>query len=94
MLPSPMSPRRRICPVTVVPMFAPIITGTAWASFIIPAFTKPTTMTTVAVELCITPVTTAPRATPFIRLFVSFSRVFSRLAPATLSRLAPRRLIP
>ena len=38
-------------PVTVVPIFAPMITPIACVRFIIPAFTKPTTMTVVADEL-------------------------------------------
>ena len=38
-------------PVTVVPIFAPMITPIAWVRFIIPALTKPTTMTVVAEEL-------------------------------------------
>ena len=40
-----------ITPVTVVPILAPMITPTAWAKFISPAFTKPTTITVVAEEL-------------------------------------------
>ena len=38
-------------PVTVVPMLAPIITPIACVRFMIPAFTKPTTITVVADEL-------------------------------------------
>ena len=71
-----MSPRRRIWPVIVVPMFAPIITATPCVSRMMPALTKPTTMTDVAEELWMTAVTTAPSNTPLKRLFVSFSRVF------------------
>lgn len=37
-----------ISEVTVVPMFAPIITPMAWLNCKRPAFTKPTTMTVVA----------------------------------------------
>ena len=40
-----------ICAVIVVPMFAPIIMPVAWNSVMMPAFTKPTTMTVVADEL-------------------------------------------
>ena len=46
-----ISPSRRICPVMVVPMLAPIMTGTACVSFMMPAFKKPSTMTEVAAEL-------------------------------------------
>ena len=41
----------KIQAVTVVPMFAPIITFIAWRSFITPELTKPTTITVVAEEL-------------------------------------------
>ena len=50
--------------VMVVPMFAPIITPTAWLNVRIPAFTKPTTMTVVAELLWMMAVITAPRRTP------------------------------
>ena len=66
-------PRRRICAVTVVPMFAPMITPTACRSFRIPALTKPMHMTVVAAEEWTMPATTAPRSTPFRMLSVSFS---------------------
>ena len=47
----PSTPARlKIHDVTVVPILAPIITLIAWDSFIIPEFTKPTTMTVVADE--------------------------------------------
>ena len=40
-----------INPVTVVPMFAPIIIGVACISVITPAFTRPIAITVVAAEL-------------------------------------------
>ena len=40
--------RHRIHPVMLVPINAPSTTGRAWDSFIIPEFTKPTTMAEVA----------------------------------------------
>ena len=50
-LPEPSPPlRRRICAVTVVPIFAPRITPTDCLSVMMPALTKPTTMTVVADE--------------------------------------------
>ena len=50
-LPPPSIPARtRIQPVAVVPILAPMIMPTALASFIIPEFTKPTTITVVAEE--------------------------------------------
>ncbi len=50
--------------VMVVPILAPIITPIACVKFIIPAFTKPTTITVEADELCTIAVTNAPTATP------------------------------
>ena len=48
---SPSMPERlRIQEVIVVPTLAPIIIPIAWRSFIIPEFTKPTTITVVAEE--------------------------------------------
>ena len=44
-------PRLNIHAVTVVPIFAPIITPIDCLSVIIPEFTKPTTITVVADEL-------------------------------------------
>ena len=46
-----MSPSRRSCAVTVVPMLAPMIIPTVWGSFMMPALTKPTHITVVAAEL-------------------------------------------
>ena len=43
--------KETICPVIVVPTFAPKTTPTACANVIKPAFTKPTTITVVADEL-------------------------------------------
>ena len=40
--------RDKIQEVAVVPMLAPMMTPTAWDNFMIPEFTKPTTMTVVA----------------------------------------------
>ena len=80
---APPSPARRSsCAVIVVPMLAPIITGIAWISFMIPALTKPTSMIVVAPELWITAVTTVPSAKAFSLLFVSLSSVCSSLPPA------------
>ena len=43
--------KETICPVIVVPTFAPKTTPTACANVIRPEFTKPTTITVVADEL-------------------------------------------
>ncbi len=81
-------------PVTVVPIFAPIITPTAWYKFIKPALTKPTTITVVAEELCITAVTPKPTNIPNIRFVVNFSKIFCNCDPATSSRPSPIIFIP
>ena len=94
-LPVPFtSARRRICAVTVVPIFAPIITGIACTSFMIPAFTKPTSMIVVAPELWITAVTPVPRRNPFSLLLVRRSSVRSRLPPAICCSDELKRFIP
>ena len=86
--------RLKIHEVTVVPILAPMIMPTAWESFIIPEFTKPTTMTVVAEELWISAVTPAPSATALIGLLVMRSRIFSSLPPDTLDNPSPSRCIP
>ena len=73
-------------PVTVVPTLAPIISHTAWLRVIIPALTKPTTMTVVAEEDWTAAVISAPTSTPMKRLAVSRSRMAFIRLPATASR--------
>ncbi len=80
-------------PVTVVPMLAPIMMGVACIRVIIPAFTKPSTMTVVAEELWITAVTAVPIPTPTNFLFDILSNIFRSLLPATASRLRPKAFI-
>ena len=80
--------------VIVVPTLAPKITPTAWESFIIPEFTKPTTITVVAEEDWITAVTPAPRSTAISLLLVSFSKMISSLPPDAFFRPSPRTSIP
>ena len=58
--------------VTVVPTFAPIIILIVCPNFIMPEFTKPTSITVVAEELWITAVTKRPSKNPFKRFDVSF----------------------
>ena len=68
--------------VMVVPIFAPIITPTAWVSSSIPALTKPTTMTVVAEELCIMAVIPAPTRIAISLFFVRKLISFCILPPA------------
>lgn len=86
--------RLRIHAVTVVPMFAPIITPTACPSCISPEFTKPTTITVVAADDWMTAVTATPSSSPFIVLFVSFDSMLLSWLPAAFSRDLPKTSIP
>ena len=61
----PMSEREIIQPVILVPMIAPMMMDMACFIFIIPEFTKPTTMTDVAEDDWITAVTPVPNRIPF-----------------------------
>ena len=80
--------------VTVVPIFAPIITPTACCNDIIPAFTKPIVMTVVALELCIIAVTKVPTRTPIILLVVNISIIFFSFSPAAFCKPSPITFIP
>ena len=82
------------CAVIVVPILAPIITPAACARLISPAFTKPTTITVVALLLWITAVTMAPIPTPNKRLLVTFSRIRFSPSPAAFSNPSPINFIP
>ena len=73
-------------PVTVVPIFAPMITPMACFRFMIPALTNPTTITVVADELWITAVIPAPSSTPISLFFVKTSSKDFILLPAAFSR--------
>ena len=76
---------RSICAVIVVPMFAPIIIPTAPRSFKMPAFTRPITMTVVAVDDCTAAVTTAPKKI-LVKIFPDiFASTFSSKPPDAFS---------
>ena len=83
-----------IKPVTVVPMLAPMITPTACAKVINPAFTKPTTMTVVAEELWMTAVTANPIKAPMYLLVVSRSIIVLSREPAANSNPSPINFMP
>jgi hypothetical protein len=59
-----------------------------------PEFTKPTTMTVVAEELCITAVTPRPRRKPDIFLLVILPRMVLSLLPARFSSASPMSFMP
>ena len=86
--------RLRSQEVAVVPMLAPMMMPTACVSFMMPEFTKPTTMTVVAEDDWITAVTPAPKRTALIGFDVSFSRILSSLPPESFSRPFPMVSIP
>lgn len=69
--------------VTVVPMFAPIITLMDCVSVSKPAFTKLTTMTVVAEDDCISAVIIYPVSTPVTRFVVIAVNILRNLSPAT-----------
>ena len=87
-------PRLRIHEVMVVPILAPIIMPMDCLSVIMPEFTKPTTITVVAEELCITAVTPIPVIKALSLLPVSLPKSPLRLPPARLSRDSPIKFIP
>ena len=89
-----MPPRLKIHAVTVVPMFAPIITPMDCRSVISFELTKPTTITVVAEELWMTAVTPIPVRKPLILLFVSLPSSALRPFPARRSRPSPITFIP
>ena len=86
--------RLKIQEVIVVPILAPMITPTACDNFMIPEFTKPTTITVVAEDDWITAVTPAPKSTAFIGFEVRFSRIFSSFPPETFARPSHIAFIP
>ena len=59
-----MLERQMIHPVTLVPMSAPRMTEIACLNFIMPELTNPTTITDVAADDWMTPVTPAPSSSP------------------------------
>jgi len=68
--------------VMVVPMAAPSRTGMVCLNCSSPAFTKLTSMTEVALLLCITVVTMVPIPAPTSRFRVTFPRMERNLSPA------------
>ena len=86
--------RLKIHEVTVVPILAPMMIPTTWDSFMIPEFTKPTTITVVAEDDWITAVTPIPRRTALMGLEVSVSRIRSSFPPATFASPSPIKFIP
>lgn len=92
---SPCKPvSERIQLVTVVPMFAPMMTPAACESRMMPELTKPTTITVVADEDWIIAVTPAPSSTALILLLVRLSRMLSSLPPEARVNPSPITCMP
>lgn len=72
--------------VTVVPIFAPIITPIDCSNVNKPAFTKLTTMTVVAEDDWISAVINMPVNTPVTRFVVIAVRIFLSLSPANFCK--------
>ena len=93
--PLPSSIERQIIqPVTLVPRSAPRITAIACLSFIIPELTKPTTITDVAEDDCMTAVTPVPSNTPRSGVPDRRYSTSSSLLPATFFSPSPISVIP
>ena len=84
----------KIQDVIVVPILAPMMIPMACDNFIIPEFTKPTTITVVAEEDCITAVTKAPRQTARSGLDVNFYKIRSNFPPDIFVNPSPIVCIP
>lgn len=80
--------------VSVVPMFAPIITEIACAKVSNPAFTNDTVITVVAVELCTAAVTNAPVRMPVKRLVVIAPNTCLSCGPAIFCKLSLIAFMP
>src|SRR5699024_6378844 len=80
--------------VTVVPIFAPIITPIACLNVIKPALTKATVNTVVPELLWIKIVTDIPASTPKNGLFVNLSKISRNRSPAAFCKPSPIYLIP
>ena len=87
-------PTARRIVVTVVPIFAPIMIAVACARVIMPAFTKPITITVVAPLDCIKMVAPAPIPTPANLLFDVLSKSFLNPLFATRCKFSDKSLNP
>jgi hypothetical protein len=68
--------------VNVEPTLAPMMNPTNWLSLISPALINPIAMTEVAVELCMTAVTSMPTRSPRNLLVVAFPIIARNRLPA------------
>lgn len=92
---SPLRPDKdKIQAVMVVPMLAPMMTGTAWVSWTTPELTKATTMTVTADEDWITAVTPVPKTTALNFDEVKRVNNCSRRPLERLAKPSPKICIP
>ena len=75
-------------------MLAPMMTPTAWYKLIRPALTKPTTITVVALLLCIIAVTIVPTKAPLSGFVMALSKNDFNREPAAFSSPSPINSIP
>ncbi len=80
--------------MNVVPTLAPKMTAIDCAMDMSPAFTKLTTITVEALELCIKAVIKTPVITPVTRFFVITPRIVRRRSPATFCKPSLITFIP
>ena len=80
--------------VSVVPMFAPMITEMACTNVSKPAFTKLTVITVVAVDDCTAAVMNVPVRIPVKRLVVIAPRIWRNCGPAIFCRASLMAFIP
>ena len=76
---------KMISALSVVPMFAPMLRLMACTKLIMPALTKPTVITVVAVELWMITVMSAPTNMPMKRFEVARSNMLRIRSPARFS---------
>ena len=89
-----MSERQMIQPVMDVPRIAPRMMPIACRTFIMPALTKPTTITEVADDDWMTAVTPVPSKTPLSGVPVKRYKMTSKRLPATRFKPSPIRDMP
>lgn len=88
------NPRLIIQAVSVVPMFAPIMTEMAWARVSRPALTNETVITVVADEDWTAHVTNIPVMMPVTRFLVIVPRMWRNCDPAIFCRASLMTFIP
>ena len=89
-----ISSRRMICPVTVVPTFAPMMIPRDWRRDRIPAPTRPEVITMVAVEDWISAVTAIPSRNALKALSVTFSMMLLKVFEEFSFSESPIRRMP